>query len=255
MKSAKLPSSEEKRLISLKELKILDTQIEEVYEEITQLAAKICETPICLISLIDESRQWFKSHYGLDAESTPREVAFCAHAILQEEVFQIKDSREDERFHDNPLVTGAPNVIFYAGAPLKTPDNLNLGTLCVIDHQPKELSEFQKEALVTLSKQVSTQFELRRNLNRLAAGQAREAALAMSVSYSHEINNPLSIALGNLHFLKGHADEKRITKIENSLNRISRVVEKICDTLRSKGFVVKDYSDSAEMLDLEDEAS
>ena len=155
---------EQKRLINLKSYEILDTLSEEEYDGITKLAAQICDTKISLITLIDESRQWFKSTYGIDVLETPRELSFCNHAIKSpNSVFIIEDSRKDDRFKENPLVTGDPNVIFYAGVPLVNKDDFALGTLCVFDQEPKRLTDFQIDALKTLSKSVMNLLELRRN--------------------------------------------------------------------------------------------
>ncbi len=131
MISAPLPANEEDRLRCLDELQILDTLEEAAYDDLTFLAAQICDTPIALVSLVDRERQWFKSHYGLDAHETPRNLAFCAHAILTDQTLVIEDSLRDKRFFDNPLVTGAPEVKFYAGAPLILRTNLEFGTLLV----------------------------------------------------------------------------------------------------------------------------
>jgi GAF domain-containing protein len=147
---------------------VLDTLSETEYDDITQLASQLCGTKIALISLIDEDRQWFKSKFGLEAEQTPREFAFCGHAInTPTDPFIIEDSRLDERFNDNPLVVGAPNVIFYAGIPLVNEDNYPLGTLCVIDDKPKKLSEAQISGLKTLARSVMNLLELRLNNARL----------------------------------------------------------------------------------------
>jgi signal transduction histidine kinase len=163
MISAEIPENEVKRLKTLFDYHVLDTDPEDKFDELTHLAASVCGIPISLLSLIDEKRQWFKSHHGLEATETPREVAFCSHAILQDDIFEISDSRKDERFHDNPLVTDEPKVIFYAGAPLITPEGHHIGTLCVIDHKPKTLSSMQRQQLRIIANQVVAQLELRRS--------------------------------------------------------------------------------------------
>ena len=152
----------------MKSYSILDTLPESDYDNITKIAAEICGTPISLISLIDDKRQWFKSHYGLDASETPKEYAFCGHAInTPNDVFIVQDARKDERFHDNPLVTGDPHVIFYAGVPLVSAAGLPLGTLCVIDNKPNLLSQSQIGSLSALSNQVINLLELRKNKQQL----------------------------------------------------------------------------------------
>ena len=157
-------SKEKERLASLESYSILDTLPEEEYDNLTAIAAEICGTPISLVSLLDNKRQWFKSHHGIDASETPKEYAFCAHAINSEEdILIVQDSRTDERFHDNPLVTGDPRVIFYAGIPLSTENGLPLGTLCVIDHKPKLLSQSQIASLKALAKQVMNLLKLRKS--------------------------------------------------------------------------------------------
>jgi GAF domain-containing protein len=168
MKQAPLPANEAERLAALKEYHILDTGIDQTYDDITALAAHICEAPIALVSLVDETRQWFKSRVGVDQRQTPREVAFCAHAILQHEPLIVKDATKDRRFADNVLVTGKPHIRFYAGIPLTNPEGLALGTLCVIDQQPRQLSDAQQKALEALSRQVMALLELRRVSARLA---------------------------------------------------------------------------------------
>ena len=161
MKQAPILDTEEIRQKALNNYCILETVPELNLDDITKIAAYICDVPIALVSLIDNNRQWFKSKVGLDATETPRDISFCGHAIWQDEVFIVENSLEDERFKDNPLVTDAPNVIFYAGAPLKTPSGHNIGTLCVIDHKAKKLNAEQINILKVLSKQVITYFELK----------------------------------------------------------------------------------------------
>ena len=148
----------------MREYDILDTLPEDSYEDITHLASEVCRTPISAVSLIDRDRQWFKSKVGLGVQETERDVAFCAHAILQADLLIVPDARADERFADNPAVTGEPRIRFYAGAPLVTPKGDVLGTLCVIDSVKRTLSEGQARALRALSRQVMAQLELRRHV-------------------------------------------------------------------------------------------
>ena len=162
-----IPADEKRRLHVLWQYDVLDTVPEEVFDDLTELAAHICEAPIALITLVDEKRQWFKSKVGLTVTETSRDVSFCGHAIAQSELFIVADATQDERFADNPLVTSEPGIRFYAGAPLITPDGHALGTLCVIDKVPRELRPDQKNALRVLARHVMTQLELRRRSREL----------------------------------------------------------------------------------------
>jgi len=173
MQTAQLPANEVERLAALRRTNLLDSEPDPDFDDIARLASVICGTPIALVSLVDEQRQWFKARVGLDATETPRDVAFCAHAILDDQVFEVPDAHIDPRFHDNPLVTGGPRVRFYAGAPLVTADGLALGTLCVIDHDPRMLSDAQRESLAALSRQVVAQVRLH-DRNEVLARHARE---------------------------------------------------------------------------------
>jgi len=160
--SAPIPRNESKRLKVLWQYEVLDTVPEEVFDDLTELAARICEAPIALISLVDEKRQWFKSKVGVSVSETSRDLSFCAYAITQSDLFIVPDATRDQRFANNPLVTSDPKIRFYAGAPLITPDGHALGTLCVIDKVPRELRLEQKQALRILARHVVSQLELRR---------------------------------------------------------------------------------------------
>ena len=159
-----IPRDETQRLAALARYDILDTPPEQNLDSITALASHVCHTPVALMVLIDQDRQWFKSALGVRIKETPREVAFCAYTIMQRGLFIIPDATRDERFAANPLVESGPKYRFYAGAPLVTPDNRALGTLCVIDKVRRTLTPTQKKDLVALSRLVMTQLELRRRL-------------------------------------------------------------------------------------------
>ncbi|MCU0785521.1 MAG: GAF domain-containing protein [Verrucomicrobia bacterium] len=165
---APLPENEAQRVAALREYHILDTAAEHAYDDITALAAYLCDVPIALISLMDESRQWFKSKLGLNLRETPRDVAFCAHTILQSKPLIVRDALKSARFADNPLVRRSPNIRFYAGFPLVSPEGFALGTLCAIDRIPRQISAVQKRAMQGLARQVLALLEFRRVSARMA---------------------------------------------------------------------------------------
>jgi K+-sensing histidine kinase KdpD len=213
-----IPDNENERIKALQDLNILDTLEEDAYDQLTLIASQICDVPIALVSLIDNDRQWFKSHHGLDVRETPKDIAFCAHAINKpEEILMVEDATKDERFHDNPLSTKAPNVVFYAGAPLNTSEGFCLGTLCVIGNKPKKLSNTQQTALKALANQVVAQFELRRkNLILIEkikiVEQLNHDIDAFSYRLSHDMQTPMRGILSIIEFLKkDDADEISIS--------------------------------------------
>ena len=233
MIKGKIPANENERIQALNELEILDTIEEQAYDDLTSLASTICNTPVSLVSLIDTDRQWFMSHHGLDARETPRDFAFCGHAINGDELFIVEDADNDERFYDNPLVTHEPFVKFYAGAPLVLDKNIRIGTLCVIDHQPRKIDETHKNALKSLARQVVSQFELRLKLKELESlDHAKDEFLSM---VSHELRTPLTSLIGSLAILEHQAnqlaepDQSMLSIAKRNSDHLLRIVNDILD--------------------------
>lgn len=237
--------NELERLAALDRYAILDTSPEEAFEEIVKLASTVCVTPIALISLVDETRQWFKARIGLAAVETSRDISFCAHAVLQQKMFIVPDTLADPRFVDNPLVTADPEIRFYAGAPLTTPDGFNLGTLCVIDRKPRVLTEEQCGALRALARQVMVQLELRRlvaerdtaNANLVAERDELQRMKRDFIStVNHELRTPLTSIRGSLTLLASgvmgelpEAARPMISVAERNSVRLISVVNDILD--------------------------
>jgi GAF domain-containing protein len=186
------------RVAALQRYAILDSEPEQAFDDLTLLASYVCKTPIALISLIDEDRQWFKSKIGISEKETSRDIAFCSTAIQQPDVFVVPDALKDERFCKNPLVVSDPNIRFYAGAPLINEEGQALGTLCVIDQTPRELAPDQRIALKALSRLVLMQMEFRRNLILL------KEALSDRTREEHE-------------------RERELKKVQDTLMRVLRV--------------------------------
>lgn len=239
MEVAAIPVNEAQRLEALQELGVLDTLPEEDFDNISQLAAAICQTPILLISLIDKDRQWFKARKGLDATETSRDLSFCAHAINKpSELMVVPDSRKDHRFKDNPLVTGAPHVIFYAGMPLVNSEGHALGSLCVIDHHPRKLSEHQLTSLKALADQVMRLLDLRLlnlrlNKQQLELESKNQELEKFAFVVSHDIKSPLNNMMALTHLLKSggsNLDDESIQcidQIHQSAVRLKKLVEGI----------------------------
>ena len=258
MISAKLPDNEKQRLSKLKELDILDTIGEQAYDDLTQLAATICEAPIALVSLVDESRQWFKSHHGLDATETPRDVAFCAHAIHSDDLFLIEDAEKDDRFHDNPLVTNPPHVKFYAGAPLVLETGIRVGTLCVIDHHARKLSDDQKTSLMAISRQAVSLLQLRLRIDELKKlDKAKDTFLSL---VSHELRTPLTSLKGSIGIIKHFAsdtDEQMTSMLDiatRNSDQLLAIVNDILDLAKMESGEFNIEMDSVDIVSLMKEA-
>lgn len=240
--------NEAERLEVLKKYQILDTEAEKQFDDLTELASYICGTPISLMSLIDAERQWFKSKMGLDVSETHRDPAFCAHVILDNEVMVVNDATKDERFYDNPFVTGPLHLRFYAGAPLIDKSGHRLGSFCVIDSKPRELSPEQIDALKKLSAiavaQMELRLELKQQIEREALVKRNSLQMMQSAKMStlgemasgvaHEINNPLAIIQGKVFLMKRLLDSPEANKqklfdglerIETTADRIGKIVK------------------------------
>lgn len=213
---ADIPQNELKRLEVLNSYNILDSLPEEEFDAITKIASNICGTKISLVSLVDKDRQWFKSHHGVDATETPRDIAFCAHSILQpNELFIVNDATKDERFHDNPLTKENPNVVFYAGAPLNSSEGYPLGTLCVIDNHPKELNKNQKESLLLLAKQVVRLIELRKKNKDLEVLNNKNVKLIEQLNnFAYRLTHDLKSPINGVSFLLDVLKEDHIELYE-----------------------------------------
>lgn len=249
----------------LKGLSILDSLSEAEYDDLTEVASQICETPISLVSLVDETRQWFKSRHGLAAEETPREYAFCAHAINEPaHIFEVEDARQDERFHDNPLVTEEPNVIFYAGVPLVTNDGHALGTLCVIDNQPKKLTDAQKSALNSLARQCMKLIELRGAKKALETTKSQLESKNQELERfahhaAHDLKSPLNgiSSLAGL-FLKGYGEvldddgKEMMRMLNDSAENLKQLVDGLL-AFSKDAQVLNAARETVQVVDLEQE--
>ncbi|MDB4798985.1 ATP-binding protein [Verrucomicrobia bacterium] len=233
MQSAPLHPEEAKRLEALRKLEILDTKAEVAYDELVRLAGELTDNPISLVSLVDEDRQWFKARYGLDATETPREIAFCSHAILDPDTpFIVEDASKDERFADNPLVTSAPNIRFYTGVPLKSPDEgMPLETLCVIAPRAHKISDNQLRILTILASHIELLLAMRSHTKELqqkneALEKATQAKSEFLCSMSHEIRTPLNGIIGAAELLESE-------DLSEEASQYSGIIQHCSDSLLS----------------------
>ena len=230
-------AGEAARLAAIRRYRILDTEPEQRFDDLVLLASQICGTPMALISLVDRDRQWFKARLGMEATETSRDVAFCSRAIEQPDLFVVPDALEDERFRDNPLVRGEPHIRFYAGAPLVTADGLAIGTLCVLDREPKALTAEQRAALEALKRQVESQLELRRSLDELAGAlEARDQAERDQERLVAELREALD-SVDRLSSLLPYCSECELTmEMPADPQAIAGVTDGVTQLLHSKGW-------------------
>lgn len=225
--------NETARLQALHRYKILDTDPEKSFDDLTILASHICQTPVALISLIDSDRQWFKSKHGVNLTETPREVSFCSVAIQQPDLFVVPDASKDPRFSSNPFVVSDPKIRFYAGAPFTSSDGYPLGTLCVVDVVPRALTPSQEAALLALSRQVQAQFELRKNLIELRVALAeRDRAEAERDRTIVDLQHSLDHVKRLSGLLPACSACKLDVTISADLNAISGVVDGVMQIAR-----------------------
>lgn len=239
MYSAPAPDNEAERLLALYACGVLDSGREDIFDQLTELAAEICEAPIALVSLVDNNRQWFKSRVGLEVAETARSVSFCAHAILQPEVFVVPDTYSDPRFADNPLVTGPPNIRFYAGAPLITLEGFGLGTLCVIDRKPRTLSDSQMKALAVLRNHLQKLVELRTLTRDLA--RAYQELDTFSYAISHDLRAPLRAIAGFSDVLMedhgeqlGESGRRVVSRIKTASRHLDQFTDDLLELSRAQ---------------------
>lgn len=235
MKTPNCPG-EDSRLEALEQYGILDTPREEEFDQITHLARHICDTPVAIISLVTADRQWFKSRVGLDADESPLDVSICVHAILESDLLVVPDTTEDPRFSNSPLVIGDPYYRFYAGAQLRTPDGYALGTLCVLDTRPRQLTEHQLQALRMLADQVMHLLELRRTLNRQAQTTTRlqqriEAHHTNRRMVSHDLRSPLTAVHLAAQQLTIDPDEETTAQIARHVLKATEKMNILIDEL------------------------
>ncbi|MDN3493135.1 sensor histidine kinase [Winogradskyella bathintestinalis] len=260
MISPKFPENETQRMAAVKSYNIIDTLPEQDYDDITELVASVCDTPIALITALDEDRNFFKSHHGIPFNDSPREISFCGHAILGDDILIIKDARKDERFKDNPLVV-EQQAIFYAGVPLIDPEGYKIGTLCTFDHKPREFSPSQIKALKTLGKQVVKLFESRRNNYRLQDAndelKVRYKQLKKFASHvSHDLKSPLVNIIALTNLLKDENNDTLtqdtvlyIHSIEESANILKNYIDGILKHYKTDE-LIKSKRETIELSDL-----
>ncbi|MBS1523231.1 MAG: GAF domain-containing sensor histidine kinase [Bacteroidetes bacterium] len=247
-----LPKNEQERLQDLVETELLDTPKESEFDDIVKLASQICNMPISLITLVDSNRQWFKAKVGLDADETSREVSFCGHAIMQDQLFEVQDALNDDRFFDNPLVIEDPSIRFYAGYPLITNTGNRLGTLCVIDRVPRKLTDEQIFALKVLSENVIKIAELRqknKHLNHMA-----ETHKKMTSILAHDVRSPMVSIKGIIDYKKAglFGEDEAEEMMDIALEQLSNTLQMVDDVVDWGQSQLKYYDVQKEIVNLRD---
>lgn len=233
------PVHEEERVHALHALNILDTRPEERFDRLTRLARRLFDVPIALVSLVDSDRQWFKSCQGMAATETSRDVSFCAHAILSDQILMVPDAGSDERFHDNPLVTGEPKIRFYAGCPLKVGNGSNVGTLCLLDTRPRVLDAEERGLLLDLASMAEREIAALQlasidDLTQLSNRRGFEALAEHALSMCRRMGTPASLLFFDLDRFKaindtfGHAEgDRALVTFAQVLRRVLREMDVI----------------------------
>ncbi len=242
MEAPPIPFDEEQRLASLRSLGLLDTAPEERFDRITRMAQRLFDVPIALVSLVDEDRQWFKSRSGLDLAETPRTASFCAHAIVHDDnVLLVEDALEDRRFADNPLVIGAPNIRFYAGAPIAGPDGSLLGSLCVIDRRPRGMSQEDQHALQELAHMIEheiavTHLAMADELTGLSNRRGLRLLGRQLLRVCDRQQVPATMAFVDLDGLKAINDEQGHEAGDDAIREVAAALE---DTFRAADVIAR----------------
>jgi len=245
-----IPKNEQQRLQDLFETELLDTPKESEFDDIVKLASQICNMPISLITLVDSNRQWFKAKVGIDDDETSREESFCAHAILDDGLFEVEDALTDERFFDNPMVLENPNVRYYAGFPLITKTGSNIGTLCVVDVVPRKLTQEQIFALKVLSENVIKIAELRqknKHLNHMA-----ETHKKMTSILAHDVRSPMVSIKGIIDYKKAglFGEEEAEEMMDIALEQLSNTLQMVDDVVDWGQSQLKYYEVQKEIVNL-----